>query len=231
MARFPKDFLTAREQNAILAVCVLAAVGLLLGQLGGETPLLTSPAAPPESLMAAVEADKPVQIDIRTASLDELMLLPGIGPKRARDIIDYRSANTFASVGDLIKIKGIGEKTLAKMLPSLLPFGVEDLTNPITEIPDTPQMISLGILPQPAAAASKSSSPPSIPKTEITTIVNLNTASQKELCTLPGIGLVKSRAIIDFRAQNGPFTAIEEITRVKGIGPKTFAKIRHRLSI
>lgn len=231
MARFPRDFLTAREQSAILAICVLAAVGLLLGQLGGEVPLLQEDPAPAESLMAAVEDDKPVQIDIRTASREELMLLPGIGPKRAQDIIDHRSAHGFESVGDLVKIKGIGEKTLAKMLPSLLPFGVESIMSPITEVPDTPQMISLGILPQPAAATSKTSSPPAIPKTQITTIINLNTATQEELCTLPGIGEVKSRAIIDHRAQNGPFTAIEDITRVKGIGPKTFAKIRHRLSI
>ncbi|MGC9362576.1 MAG: ComEA family DNA-binding protein, partial [Candidatus Syntrophosphaera sp.] len=118
MARFPRDFLTAREQSAILAICVLAAVGLLLGQLGGEVPFLQENAATPESLMAAVEDDKPVQIDIRTASREELMLLPGIGPKRAQDIIDYRSSHAFESVGDLVKIKGIGEKTLARMLPS-----------------------------------------------------------------------------------------------------------------
>ncbi len=233
MARFPRDFLTAREQSAILAICVLAAVGLLLGQLGGEVPFLQENVATPDSLMAAVEEDKPVQIDIRTASLEELMLLPGIGPKRAQDIIDYRSSHSFDNVGDLVKIKGIGEKTLAKMLPSLLPFGLEGVKTPITEILDTPDMISLGILPQPAArtTALKTSAPPTIPKTEITTIVNLNTASQEELCTLPGIGEVKSSAIIAYRDQNGPFTSIEDIIRVKGIGPKTLEKIRHRLSI
>jgi len=48
--------------------------------------------------------------------------------------------------------------------------------------------------------------------------VNLNTATQSELESLPGIGPARSRAIIAFREQNGPFVAVEEITAVSGIG-------------
>ncbi len=56
-------------------------------------------------------------------------------------------------------------------------------------------------------------------------VVNVNTASAEQLCLLPGIGQSKARAIIEHRAKQ-PFTRIEDLQKVKGIGPKLVEKLR-----
>ena len=57
------------------------------------------------------EANHNGKIDLNTATLDQLQLLPGIGQSIAQKIMEYRSIhNGFTSVEELIQIQGIGEK-------------------------------------------------------------------------------------------------------------------------
>src|SRR5262245_30274235 len=64
---------------------------------------------------AAKKPDKPV--DINNASEKELTMLPGVGPKIAKEII---AARPFHSIDDLKKIKGIGEKTFTTLKPHVV---------------------------------------------------------------------------------------------------------------
>ena len=57
------------------------------------------------------------------------------------------------------------------------------------------------------------------------TKIDINTASARELESLPGIGEVKARAIISFREANGPFSSAADLLEVRGIGPATFETI------
>lgn len=57
-------------------------------------------------------------ININTASAAELERIPGIGPVLSQRIVEYRLQNgDFTSLRELVNVKGIGENSLAKMLP------------------------------------------------------------------------------------------------------------------
>ena len=56
--------------------------------------------------------------------------------------------------------------------------------------------------------------------------ININTASESELTGLPGIGPSKAAAIIAYRDANGPFSSVDSLSNVKGIGAKTVDGLR-----
>jgi competence protein ComEA len=62
-------------------------------------------------------------------------------------------------------------------------------------------------------------------------LVNVNTASATELETLDGIGEVIAAAIVDYRTQNGPFTSVDQLEDVSGIGPSTLEAIRDAVTV
>ena len=61
--------------------------------------------------------------------------------------------------------------------------------------------------------------------------VNLNTASEKELQELPGIGPAMSARIVEYRETNGDFQQLEDIKKVRGIGPAKFEKLKDKATI
>lgn len=61
--------------------------------------------------------------------------------------------------------------------------------------------------------------------------VSLNHADQVALEAVPGLGPVKAAAIVRYREESGPFTALEQVMEVSGIGPATFASIRPFISL
>ena len=61
--------------------------------------------------------------------------------------------------------------------------------------------------------------------------ININRATESELTSLHGIGSSKAQAIILYREMFGDFKSIDELEKVKGIGPKTIEKNRSRLRV
>jgi competence protein ComEA len=90
------------------------------------------------------------------------------------------------------------------------------------------ELIVVGVPPPPGAAggtgASGGSAGPSTP-------VNLNTATEADLDTLPGIGPALAQRIIDYRTQHGGFHSVDELRNVSGIGDAKFAEIKDLVTV
>lgn len=61
--------------------------------------------------------------------------------------------------------------------------------------------------------------------------LDINQATVEQLCELEGIDNVKASAIVEYREAHGPFTSIEEIKHVKGIGDKTFEILKEHITV
>lgn len=62
-------------------------------------------------------------------------------------------------------------------------------------------------------------------------LVNLNTADAEELCRLPGVGVSRAKAIIEYREKQGGFQKKEDILQVSGIGEKMYARMEELLTV
>lgn len=136
------------------------------------------------------------RIDPNRDSEVELARLPGIGPAMASRITAARNRRPFQRPEDLLEIPGIGPATLESVGPLL------DLDAP----------------PAPPPRAG--------PTDPDAGRVAVNRATSEELEGLPGIGPSLARAILDDRAENGPFDVPEDLLRVPGIGPATLNRLR-----
>jgi len=63
------------------------------------------------------------------------------------------------------------------------------------------------------------------------TALNLNTATQADLEKLPGVGPAMAKQILDYRQKNNGFKKVEELMNIKGIGEKSFLKLKPLVTV
>ena len=108
----------ARIHSLILLTCIFAAftVGLFCGRNVNRIPVQVQrlpDATVAKELTVETAPTVPAIININTATSEQLQTLPAIGPVLAERIIAYRSTHgAFESVGELMNVSGIAEKTL-----------------------------------------------------------------------------------------------------------------------
>jgi competence protein ComEA len=86
------------------------------------------------------------------------------------------------------------------------------------------EQVVVGV-PAPGGVAASAASAPGAPRPGAAALVSLNSATQTQLEELPGIGPVTATAILQWRSDHGPFTAVDELLEVSGIGDATLAEI------
>ena len=224
--------MAAAEHRAILLIVGLAVAGhgvrlLLLDPEAapGAVELLDRKGDGSPSLQrdSSARLSKPLgageRIDLDRAGIEEIARLPRVGPALARRIAARRdSLGRVGGLPGLDLVPGIGPGLLAGIAPhvafsggaEIAPSGAVHGTSP--RAPDGP----------PSGAAGGASATPA---------VNVNSASEKELTALPGIGPAKAKAIVEWRSAHGPFRAVEDLARVPGIGPALLARMASSVTI
>jgi len=113
-------------QHRIASIAMFAA---LLAFASLSSPAFAAPGTPFALLGAALEG----QLNINTATTEQLVLLPGVGPATAAKIIEYRARHPFQKLVHLMRVKGIGRKTFDTIAPHLVVEGETTLR----EVPKT----------------------------------------------------------------------------------------------
>ena len=97
------------------------------------------------------------------------------------------------------------------------------------------RMPEVGRITRPVASSSQEGQPPHAgdaassgvgTQGSVARTIDLNTATQAELELLPGVGPTVAKRIIDYRTQRGRFRSVEELDRIKGIGPRMIEQVR-----
>ena len=88
--------------------------------------------------------------------------------------------------------------------------------------------LSIVLIVAAASAAAQDAGPRQQPSKApaASAVLNINTATAADLQKLPGVGAATAERILEYRQKHGPFKKIEELMNVRGIGEKSFLKLK-----
>jgi competence protein ComEA len=191
------EFLLQRRR-LLLTVAVSLAFVLLLGRyaLGASTTTPAAPLPPPPAGEASVSGPSSSRVVVDVVGA---VRRPGLYrlPQRARIADAVTRAGGSTTTADLAQV---------------------NLAAPLA---DGEQIV----IPQRGASAAPGSSSASAAGSS-TAPVQLSTATQEQLDSLPGVGPVTAQKILAYRGQHGAFHSVDELDAVPGIGPKRLDQLR-----
>jgi competence protein ComEA len=203
------------------------------------TPEPAAPAAPETTTApppAAAPAETAGLVNVNTATPEEIGKVKGIGAKTGIKIVAYRDEfGAFKTLDELINVKSIGEKKLAKFRDKVtvgdgvtctkITVDCDDYKKgKAAKSPKAAEGVEAAAAPALDAALKPAKSGKSA-KATAENPVNVNTADEKTLMTLPKIGKKTAQAILEYREKNGSFKSLEDLGKVKGLGKKTLANL------
>lgn len=197
-----------RAVAPVLLGCLLVAPAWASAPAQGQTKAATKPAAD--------------LIDLNSATAEQLETLPGVGPATSKKIIENRP---YKSIDDL-KTAGLIPAAIEKIRPLATVKPVEAAKSSTRKAESKAAEPASKAESKKAEAATKGETK----KAEAAPaggLIDLNSAKADEIETLPGIGPATAKAIIDGR----PYKTIDDLDKVKGLGPAKIAAIKDKVKI
>jgi competence protein ComEA len=148
------------------------------------------------------------EIDLNTAPREDLLRLPRMTARIAEAILGTREATPFRSLEDVDRVPGVGPAALKAWQPFLT------LPAARTRPPEGPGSQIVAAVPRAPAAP-----------------LALNAATSAELERLPGIGPALAARIVAWRDSAGGFRNLDDLAKVRGIGPATLARLKPLLTL
>lgn len=142
------------------------------------------------------------------------------GPAKWAAVLVLGAASIFAMAWSI---------TMRRPLSGAAPLPVSSSPAPAFDPPSQPGRVILR--EETPADAAPAGPKPKPSKPALTAMLNVNTATAAELELLPGIGPALAGRIVADREANGPFKSVDDLDRVKGIGPKTLDRIHDLCSV
>ena len=228
--------MTDRERKSMLRAALIlggaALIRFVVVAPEPAEPLLDDRPSIADSLLAAGDSvvedrerrSRPLAdgetIDPNVASAEELDRLPGVGASKALRIVREREENgPFASVEELARVTGLGPKSVERLKPYVRVAGSGGGGS-------VARPASLRARAWPSAEEGRKAA-----ATVPGALVDLNRATAEELRALPGIGPVMADRIVAHRKKRGGFRKLEELMEVRGVGAKTFARLKPLMKI
>ena len=166
---------------------------------------------------AAQPGDSAGKVNINVADEGTLAFMPGMDTRKAKAAVADREANgPFKSCSDIGRVKGIGKKTVEKIVPVCTVEGAINVAPQNVRVIQTPAPVAAQPAAQPAAQNSAASASGAI---------NINAADAAALAAMPGMTAKRAASAVADREANGPFKSCEDLARVNGIGKKTVEKL------
>lgn len=163
------------------------------------------------------------QININFATEEELMTLPGINRKTSQNIIEYRrQIGGFKKVEDLALVSGVGATKLTVIRNEICVAKKSANASGTSSSCGS----SFSSSKQDLSAGQIGKEVPKVP-----TLININTSNVFQVMRIKGVGQSLAENIVAYRDKKGQFRTVDDLVKVKGIGPSVLSAIRHQVTI